>query len=207
MERQLDSFRLRKVWWTQIYNVTGHPQNRCTSLKNEPFPSIFPKSIFFSVFLRFYQKESISCGLPFCIVRVDPLRSWHFLTHQLSTVSKRSLSMAFCWGPSWGDFWLRDRRGWKALMEISGIKMEILWKPSGQGVCWRITPFFYSKNPAFSCFLWTFNREVSQKKHPIPPPILPTLAFHSAMVPSVMLSPPSSGVGTSTWRRVVSLSF
>ena len=43
--------------------------------------------------------------------------------------------------------------------------MEILWKPSGQVVCWRITPFFYSKNPAFSCFLWTFNREVSPKKH------------------------------------------
>lgn len=87
MERQLDPFCLRKVWWTQIYNVVGHPQNKYTSLKNEPFLSI-PKSMFFFLcFLRFYQKESIICSVPFCIVRFDPLRNWHFFTYQLTTVS------------------------------------------------------------------------------------------------------------------------
>ena len=87
MERQLDPLRLRKVWWTQIHIGNGAPQNRYTSLKNEPFPSISQKYVFFLCFLRFYQKESIICSLPFCIVRFDPLRNWHFFTYQLTTVS------------------------------------------------------------------------------------------------------------------------
>ena len=116
------------------YIGNGAPQNRYTSLKNEPFPSISQMYVFFSLFFEILPERVYNLRPPFLCVRFDPFKeiftSWP--ANQKRSVgiylrtSKRSLSMAILLRSLMRRF-LASGQAWV----VESIDGEILWKSWG----------------------------------------------------------------------------